>query len=228
MLCDLDNAALEITAAACPGAAGIMTESLDVTDDAKVAGLLTRAHERFGRIDVIVTAAGIARSGWLDEMAPELWRRIVEVNLFGTYSFARPGGELLAENGGAFVALASDAGLRGAGKYTAYSASKHAVVGLVRSMALEYGHRGVRANAVCPSFVETPMAEALLKDVSEAQRQAYRDGNPTGRFARPEEVASAIAALVSPAMSYVNGTALSVDGGLTAGSYPGKRNMEQV
>ena len=224
VLCDIDAAALTETASLCDGAAAISACVLDVTDAPAVQSVLDAAVARFGRIDAIVTAAGIAVPGHLVAMPADQWRRTIEINLFGTYNFARPGAaHMLGAGGGSFIALASDAALRGVGDYSAYCASKHAVLGLVRSMALEYGQSGIRANAVCPGFVETPMADALLKDCSDEQRQALKDANPSGRFARAEEVAAVIEHLISPEMAYVNGIAYSIDGGLTAGAFAGRR-----
>jgi NAD(P)-dependent dehydrogenase (short-subunit alcohol dehydrogenase family) len=148
------------------------------------------------------------------------WHRIIAVNLTGTYLLARhtiP--HLLVRGGGNFVAISSDAGLRGSVGFAAYCASKHAVVGLVRCMALDYGRQGVRSNAVCPSFVDTPMADGLLANPNLPDRRAFERRAPLGRFARPEEVAEAIAHLASPEASYTNGMLYVIDGGTTAGTF---------
>lgn len=224
VLCDRDASAVAETAGLCSGAAAVSTCVVDVTDAPAADAAIDAAVARFGRVDAVVTAAGIAEPGPLTEMPAEQWRRTIEINLFGTYNFARPGvAHMLRAGGGSFVALASDAALRGVDGYSAYCASKHAVLGLVRSMALEYGQFGVRSNAICPGFVETPMAEALLKDYTAAQRRAFEEANPSGRFARPEEVAAVVEHLISPEMAYVNGIAYSIDGGLTAGAFAGRR-----
>lgn len=224
VLCDINAAALTETASLCEDAGAVSTRVVDVTDAPAVQSVLDAAIAQFGRIDAIVTAAGIAMPGHLVEMPADQWRRTIEINLFGTYNFARPGAaHMLRSGGGSFIALASDAALRGVGDYSAYCASKHAVLGLVRSMALEYGQFGVRANAVCPGFVETPMADALLRGCSDEQRQALKNANPSGRFARAEEVASVIEHLISTEMTYVNGIAYSIDGGLMAGAFAGRR-----
>lgn len=156
--------------------------------------------------------------------APDLslleWSRAIEVNLTGVFLTAKyvvP--QLEASGGGAFVALSSDAGIQGAAGFAAYCASKHGVIGLVKSLALDHGPHGVRCNAVCPGFVETPMAERIFADLPEAERERWRGTVPLGRFGRPEEVADAIAHLSSPQASYVNGHTYVIDGGGTAGYF---------
>jgi meso-butanediol dehydrogenase/(S,S)-butanediol dehydrogenase/diacetyl reductase len=125
---------------------------------------------------------------------------------------------LLASKG-TFTAIASDAGLQGAVGYAAYCASKHAVVGFVRCLALDHGPQGVRSNVVCPGWVETPMADELLAVASESEIAFYRGSVPLGRFARPQEVAKAVLHLSSVEASFANGMTYSIDGGSTAGYF---------
>jgi NAD(P)-dependent dehydrogenase (short-subunit alcohol dehydrogenase family) len=149
------------------------------------------------------------------------WHRALDVNAGGVFRLARATVPFLMETRGAFVAVASDAGVTGAQGYSAYAASKHAVVGLVRCMALDYGSAGVRSNVVCPAFVETPMAERIFADSDPDERDFYRRAVPLGRFARPEEVANAIVHLLGEEASYSNGMVYRIDGGSTAGYYVG-------
>lgn len=192
----------------------------DVAKLADVERAVAALVAEFGGLDTVVSNAGVALSGTVTEMAEADWHRIIDVNLHGTFHLARctmP--HLVARGGGAFVAVSSDAGVMGASGFSAYCASKHAVNGLVRCLALDYGPRGVRSNTVCPSFVETPMADRLLAEASKEELDRYRSSLPLGRFARPEEVASVIAHLSSPAASYTNGLMYCLDGGETAGLY---------
>jgi len=183
--------------------------------EAAIAGLVGQT----GRLDTVVSSAGIAFNATLTETSIEDWKRLQEVNLGGTFYLARACMPHLAESRGTFTAVASDAGTQGAVGYAAYCASKHGVIGLVRAIALEWGPAGVRCNVVAPGFVETPMADALLTGVSDAERKFYEKSVPIGRFARPEEVADAVAHLSSSSASYVNGMVYAIDGGATAGYF---------
>lgn len=122
-------------------------------------------------------------------------------------------------DGGAFVEIASDGGVQGAQEGGAYCATKHGVVGLVRCLALDHGPKGIRCNAVCPGFVETPMAERIFVEMSVEERKAWEETGPLGRFARPDEVAAAVAHITSEEASYLNGAVYSLDGGATAGYF---------
>lgn len=171
-----------------------------------------------GGLDTIVSCAGIAREALLHETSEQDWHEVIAVNLTGTFLLARhtlPW--LLKRGGGAFVAISSDSGVHGAIGYGAYCASKHGVIGMVRCMALEYGPRGIRSNAVCPAFVDTPMADGIFDRAPQGSREIYRRLVPLKRFARAEEIANAVAHLSSDESSYTNGSVYMIDGGATAG-----------
>lgn len=219
VLCDWDPVRLEEVATALPQAS-VLTCKLDVTEADAMEACISAALDRFKKVTNAIACAGIAETGRLTEMSATKWRRIIEVNLFGTYLLAKNAVPAIIESGGGtFVAIASDAALRGFIDYSAYCASKHAVLGLIRSMALEYGRQGVRSNAVCPSFVDTPMSRRLLEGVSTDQIEKYKRSNPLGRFATAEEVAAVVQHLSSPEQGFVNGMFYAIDGGLTAGPY---------
>ncbi|HZN16980.1 MAG TPA: SDR family oxidoreductase [Micromonosporaceae bacterium] len=189
----------------------------DVTDAADVDRLATAVLERFGRVDALVNNAGIAYIAPAEATPLDHWRRVLEVNLTGPFLLSQVlGRHMLAQGSGAIVNIASVAGLRGVADRAAYNASKHGLVGLTRTLAAEWGGRGVRVNAVCPGWVKTDM-----DDVSQSAG-AYGDADitehvPLGRFAQPEDVAQAVAYLADPARSgFVNGVTLSVDGGWSA------------
>ena len=189
----------------------------DVAAEADVTALAQRVKERFGRVDVLVNNAGIALIHPAEDTSIEQWRRVLDVNLTGPFLLCRAFGRMMLEAGaGSIVNVASIAGLRGIADRAAYNASKHGLVGLTRTLAAEWGGRGVRVNAVCPGWVKTEM------DAADQAAGTYDDGDivgqvPIGRFASPDDVAAAIAFLADPASSgYINGVTLPVDGGWTA------------
>ena len=186
----------------------------DVTDEADVTGCAAAAVREFGRVDVVVNNAGIASIGPAEELDLATWRRVLDVNLTGPFLISQAFGRMmLAARSGSIVNIASVAGLRGVADRSAYNASKHGLVGLTRTLAAEWGGRGVRVNAVCPGWVKTPM-----DDESQGEG-AYGDTDitehvPLGRFATPGDIAQAVLFLADPARSgFVNGATLSVDGG---------------
>jgi NAD(P)-dependent dehydrogenase (short-subunit alcohol dehydrogenase family) len=189
----------------------------DVSSEEAVAGFAERVLDRFDRVDVLVNNAGISLIEPAEETTLEQWRRVMEVNLTGPFLLSRAFGRaMLAAGSGSIVNVASIAGIRGVADRAAYNASKHGLVGLTRTLAAEWGGRGVRVNAVCPGWVKTEM------DDSAQDAGLYVDDDivhqvPMGRFAAPDDIASAIAFLADPARSgFVNGAALSVDGGWAA------------
>jgi NAD(P)-dependent dehydrogenase (short-subunit alcohol dehydrogenase family) len=196
-------------------------EALDVPGDvsvqADVAAFAEQVRERFGQVDVLVNNAGISFIEPAEDTAAEQWRRVLEVNLTGPFLLCQAFGRMMLEAGvGSIVNVASIAGLRGVADRAAYNASKHGLVGLTRTLAAEWGGRGVRVNAVCSGWVKTEM------DVADQAAGGYVDRDiveqvPMGRFATPDDIAAAIAFLADPASSgFVNGATLPVDGGWTA------------
>ncbi|WP_078075867.1 SDR family NAD(P)-dependent oxidoreductase [Streptomyces niveus] len=189
----------------------------DVASEAYVTGLADQARERFGRVDALVNNAGVSLLVPAEETTADQWRRVLEVNLTGPFLLSRAVGRLmLAAGGGSIVNIASIAGLHGVSDRAAYNASKHGLIGLTRTLAGEWGGRGVRVNAVCPGWVKTEM------DAADQASGGYTDEDivdrvPMGRFAAPDDIAQAVSFLADPARSgFVNGTALPVDGGWTA------------
>ncbi|TCJ15575.1 SDR family oxidoreductase [Rubrobacter taiwanensis] len=186
----------------------------DVSNEEDAERMLAEVSGRFGRADVLVNNAGISHISPAEETRPEDWRRVLEVNLTGPFLMCREFGRAMLEQGaGSIVNVSSVAGLLGVADRSAYNASKHGLVGLTRTLAAEWGGRGVRVNAVCPGWVKTEM------DEEDQAGGGYTDADiegrtPMGRFARPQDVARAVAFLADPVESgYVNGHALSVDGG---------------
>jgi NAD(P)-dependent dehydrogenase (short-subunit alcohol dehydrogenase family) len=186
----------------------------DVSDESAVARMTDSVMTRFGRIDVLVNNAGISCIAPAEEITAAEWRRVMDINLLGPFLCCRAFGRIMLQRkSGSIINVASVAGLLGIADRAAYNASKHGLIGLTRTLAAEWGGRGVRCNAVCPGWVKTPM------DDSAQDAGLYADCDITGRvpmarFATPDDIAQAIAFLADPAQSsFVNGHALSVDGG---------------
>lgn len=190
---------------------------VDVTDEASVAQLYDDVERRFGAVHALVNNAGVLLPGDVSvlETALDVWQRVLAVNLTGVFLCCKWGvPRLLAAGGGSVVNMASISGLVGsATSQIAYAASKGGVIALTRDVAVEFARRGIRANAVCPGPVETPLALQLYGDDEAWQRR--RVHIPTGRLGTPEEVARAVLFLVSEDSSWVTGTALVVDGGIS-------------
>jgi meso-butanediol dehydrogenase/(S,S)-butanediol dehydrogenase/diacetyl reductase len=157
--------------------------------------------------------------GWATAFTEEQWSQLMRINLDGVFYTARFTMPHLLKSKGTFTAISSDAGVQGAPGYAAYCASKHGVIGFVRTLALDHGPQGVRSNVICPGMVETPMSEEAMVSYSEAERAFYRGNVPLGRFGKPDEVAKAILHLSSRDASYSNGMVYSIDGGSTAGYF---------
>jgi NAD(P)-dependent dehydrogenase (short-subunit alcohol dehydrogenase family) len=189
----------------------------DISDEVAVDRFVAAVRDRWGRTDVLVNNAGISLIATAETTSPADYRRVLEINLVAPFLLCRAFAPiLLAQRGGSIVNVASIAGLVGIADRAAYNASKHGLIGLTRTLAAEWGGRGVRVNAVCPGWVKTAMDDA------DQARGTYSDADitgrvPMGRFAGPDDVARAIAFLSDPAESgFVNGHALVVDGGWTA------------
>jgi NAD(P)-dependent dehydrogenase (short-subunit alcohol dehydrogenase family) len=199
------------------GGAEALSAQIDVAIASDVAELARTVDERFGRVDVLVNNAGIAHIQPAEETPLEVWQRMLDVNLTGPFLLCQAFGRaMLAAGRGSIVNIASIAGLRGIADRAAYNTSKHGLVGLTRTLAAEWGGRGVRVNAVCPGWVKTEMDHAAQADGRYADADIAGQ-NPMGRFASPADIASAVAFLADPELSgFINGVALPVDGGWTA------------
>lgn len=193
----------------------------DVADAAAVVRAFDAAAAAFGPITVLVNNAGQAESAPLLKTTDTLWAQMIAVNLTGTFLCSRaalPG--MLASGWGRIVNIASTAGQRGYAYVAAYSAAKHGVVGLTRSLALEVAKRGVTVNAVCPGYTETDILRDSIANVvaktgrSEAEARAqFAAGNPQGRIVQPAEVADAVRWLCGPGAAAITGQTVSVSGG---------------
>lgn len=189
----------------------------DVRDADAMDQAVADALTQFGRIDLAVSAAGVAVLGRVTDLQIDEWKRSIDINLTGTFLTARSVLPALVKTRGAFVAISSDAGVRGAQGYAAYAAAKHGVVGLIRTLALDHGPDGVRSNVVCPGFVDTPMSRRIFENAAPGADDAYRRTIPLGRFAAADDVASVVVHLAESV--HTNGMVYSIDGGTTAGPF---------
>ncbi len=201
----------------------------DVSSEADVQRMCGATLEIFGSVDALVNNAGISFIKPAEDISLTQWQRVLEVNLTGPFLTSQIFGRAMLKAGsGAIVNVSSVAGLLGVADRAAYNASKHGLIGLTRTLAAEWGGRGVRVNAVCPGWVKTEM------DAADMGSGAYTDADihgrvPMARFASPDDIAQAIAFLCDPQKSaFVNGHALSVDGGwATDGSWESLRIRNQ-
>lgn len=217
LLIDRDEGQLTKLAAKL-SSASVATVAADVTDEAAMLEAVASTRDTRDPLAGLVTCAGIEVLGPIDQVDPGDWTRCIAVNLTGTYLALRAALPELAATGGSAVLVASDGGVAGAPNYTAYCASKHGVVGLMRSAALELAPRGVRINGVAPGFVDTPMASRIFAG-DRAGMHAYARSLPMGRFAEPVEVAKVVHHLLSDDASYTSGSIYMIDGAANAGYF---------
>jgi NAD(P)-dependent dehydrogenase (short-subunit alcohol dehydrogenase family) len=190
---------------------------VDVTKAADVQAMIAKAVQTYGRLDCAYNNAGVgsrARAP-LADYPEEDWHRIIAINLTGVWlcmKYEIP--QMLQQGGGAIVNTASVAGLAGLPETSAYVASKHGVVGITRTAALEYARQGIRINCVCPGYIRTPMTAQSMSDPDRLTQMIARE--PIGRVGNPEEVAAAVMWLCSDAASFVTGHTMTIDGGYMA------------
>jgi 3-oxoacyl-[acyl-carrier protein] reductase len=185
---------------------------IDVRDPPSIARMVEAVVAKYGRIDCLVNNAGIVQDSTLKNMTEEQFDSVIEINLKGVYNCTKAVVDvMLKQSSGVILNASSIVGLYGNFGQTNYAASKFGVIGMVKTWARELGRKGIRANAVCPGFVLTP----ILGKIPEKVLKALEERVPLGRLAHPEEIANTFAFLASDEASYINGAVIEVSGGLT-------------
>ena len=192
---------------------------LDVRDEEAIAGLFADVVAQYSRVDIVVNAAGVAGGGPVHILDETEWDRVVDINLKGTFLVAKHAAiAMLPLKSGSIVNIASIEGLEGTEGGSSYNASKGGVVMLTKSIAIDYGRRGIRVNCICPGAIDTPMLRSIIDpDGMASYTERMREEHLLGRFGQASEVAAAVAFLASDDASFITGHALVVDGGFTAG-----------
>ncbi|HUF21779.1 MAG TPA: beta-ketoacyl-ACP reductase [Burkholderiales bacterium] len=211
VVCDIDAAGVEAVVEEIRHSGGeAIGFEVDVTDRASIDRMVQGVMERHGRIDTLVNNAGIVADAQLKKMSDAQFDRVIDINLKGTYNCARAVVDIMiGQKSGVILNASSVVGLYGNFGQTNYAASKFGVIGMVKTWARELGRSGIRAIAVCPGFVETP----ILGSVPDKVLKAMTERVPLGRLAKPEEIANTYAFLASDEASYINGAVIEVSGG---------------
>jgi 3-oxoacyl-[acyl-carrier protein] reductase len=183
----------------------------DASDFESSQEVVNDVIEKFGRIDILVNNAGITKDNLMLRMSEEEWDRVIDVNLKSCYNMIKAcSRQMLKQRSGSIINMSSVVGVKGNAGQSNYAASKAGMIGLTKSIALEFGSRGVRCNAIAPGFIETEMTEKLDQKVV----QSWRDAIPLKRGGKPEDVADVAVFLASDMSNYVTGQVINVDGGL--------------
>jgi 3-oxoacyl-[acyl-carrier protein] reductase len=185
---------------------------VDVTNKESIARMVAGVMARWGRIDTLVNNAGIVQDAQFKKMTDEQFERVIDVNLKGVYNCTKAVVDIMLEqNSGVILNASSIVGLYGNFGQTNYAATKFGVIGMVKTWARELGRKGIRANAICPGFIET----AILSSIPDKVIKMMEDKVPLGRLGKPEEIANTYAWLASDEASYINGAVIEVSGGCT-------------
>lgn len=196
----------------------VLSVKADISKEDEVRNLIQKATDKFGRLDIACNNAGIGgESAATGDYSIEGWDKVLNINLRGQFICMKYEIEAMLKNGsGSIVNISSILGHVGFGQAPAYVASKHGLLGLTKTAAIEYAEHGIRVNAVCPGFIETPMLEEAGITTEEETKQYIISLHPAGRLGKPREVADAIVWLASDEASFVTGHSLLVDGGYVA------------
>jgi len=212
-VCDINAEAVEDTVNAVREAGGeVAGFHVDVTDKESIARMVAGVMAKWGRIDTLVNNAGIVQDAQFKKMTDEQFERVIDVNLKGVYNCTKAVVDIMLEqNSGVILNASSIVGLYGNFGQTNYAATKFGVIGMVKTWARELGRKGIRANAICPGFIET----SILSSIPDKVIRMMEEKVPLGRLGKPEEIANAYAWLASDEASYINGAVIEVSGGCT-------------
>ena len=212
-VCDINMEAVEDTVTAVRDAGGDAAGfDVDVTNKESIARMVAGVMARWGRIDTLVNNAGIVQDAQFKKMTDEQFERVIDVNLKGVYNCTKAVVDIMLEqNSGVILNASSIVGLYGNFGQTNYAATKFGVIGMVKTWARELGRKGIRANAICPGFIET----SILSSIPDKVIKMMEEKVPLGRLGKPEEIANTYAWLASDEASYINGAVIEVSGGCT-------------
>ena len=212
-VCDINAEAVVDTVNAIGEAGGEAAGfDVDVTDKESIARMVSGVMAKWGRIDTLVNNAGIVQDAQFKKMTDEQFERVIDVNLKGVYHCTKAVVDIMLEqNSGVILNASSIVGLYGNFGQTNYAATKFGVIGMVKTWARELGRKGIRANAICPGFIET----AILSSIPDKVIKMMEEKVPLGRLGKPEEIANTYAWLASDEASYINGAVIEVSGGCT-------------
>ncbi|MFK8019731.1 MAG: SDR family NAD(P)-dependent oxidoreductase [Pseudomonadales bacterium] len=189
----------------------------DVTQLDQQQAAVEEAVQKFGAIDIVVTSAGIGDAGPVHMVEQEAWQRVIDINLTGTFlSIKAALPHLMKQRSGSIITIASVEGQIASEGGSSYNASKAAVINLTKNVAMDYGQMGIRANAICPGFIETPMFHSVMDQMPDL-KESVRKEHKMARFGQPEEMAGIAYFLASDDSSFVTGQAIAGDGGYTCG-----------
>ena len=212
-VCDInEQAAKDVAREICDSGGEALAFHIDVTNKGSIARMVEGVMAKWGRIDTLVNNAGIVQDAQLKKMTDDQFDAVIDVNLKGVYNCTKAVVDIMLEqHSGCILNASSIVGLYGNFGQTNYAASKFAVIGMMKTWARELGKKGIRSNAICPGFIETP----ILKSMPQKVVQMMQDKVPLGRLGRPEEIANTYAWLASDEASYINGAVIEVSGGST-------------
>jgi NAD(P)-dependent dehydrogenase (short-subunit alcohol dehydrogenase family) len=201
------------------GLAGALAITADVADDEGARCAVERTMAAFGRLDVLVNNAGIERYGTVADMAPDVWDKVLSVNLRAAYLYARHAIPHMRAGGrgGVILNISSVHAFHSWPECAAYDASKAGMIGLTRAIALDHGREGIRAVAICPGYIDTPLISDWLDSLPNREEVLGQvlAAHPAGRMGTPRDIAETVLFLASDAASFITGTTLVVDGGMT-------------
>ncbi len=213
VVADIDFAAAETAVANIKAKGGdALAVKVDVVNKESVAQMVEQTMKKYGRIDVLINNAGIIMDAQLSKMTDEQFNRVIDINLRGVYNCAKAVVDIMiAQGSGVIINASSIVGLYGNFGQTNYAATKFGVIGMAKSWAKELGRKGIRALAVCPGFIDTPILAPMPQKVIDSMVAKV----PLGRLGKPEEIAATYAFLASDEASYITGVAIEVGGGVT-------------